>query len=184
MEQIKLHLCSGIRDFGSEWIHIDKADFSHIQYKDVTDLSQFEDNSVDVIYCCHGISYFDRLEIVPIFKEWFRVLKKGGILRIATPDCRAMMTLYLKELYPLSTFTGPLYGRWSINNETHYHKTTWDYTELKQCLVDIGFEFKNINPYDWRTTEHSHIDDHSMAHIPHMAKETGTLISLNIEAIK
>lgn len=184
MEQIKLHLGCGIRQFPDDWISIDKADFPHIKYKDVTNLSQFKDNSIDVIYCSHLICYFDRLEIIPIFKEWFRVLKKGGILRIATPDFRAMTTLYLKDLYPLSTFTGPLYGRWEINGETHYHKTTWDYTELKQCLVDTGFDFKNINPYDWRNTEHSHIDDHSMAHIPHMDFKSGTLISLNIEAIK
>lgn len=183
MEQIKLHLGCGIRQFPDDWISIDKADFPHIKYHDVTRLP-FQDNSVDVIYASHLIAYFDRLEIIPIFKEWFRVLKKGGILRIATPDFRIMAKLYIEKLYPLSTFTGPLYGRWSINNETHYHKTTWDYTELKQCLIDIGFEFKNINPYDWRTTEHSHIDDHSQAYIPSMQKETGTLISLNIEAIK
>ncbi|HAI38830.1 MAG TPA: methyltransferase, partial [Maribacter sp.] len=38
--------------------------------------------------------------------------------------------------------------------------------------------------YDWRQTEHAKFDDHSQAYIPHMDKENGTLISLNIEAVK
>ena len=45
-------------------------------------------------------------------------------------------------------------------------------------------EFKNIHRYDWRDTDHSHIDDHSQAYLPHMDKENGTLISLNIECNK
>jgi hypothetical protein len=33
---IKLHLGCGWRDFGSEWIHIDGGDYSHMNYKDIT----------------------------------------------------------------------------------------------------------------------------------------------------
>ena len=38
--------------------------------------------------------------------------------------------------------------------------------------------------WDWRKTEHSQFDDHSQAYLPKMNKEHGTLISLNVEAIK
>ena len=44
--------------------------------------------------------------------------------------------------------------------------------------------FKEVYRYDWRETEHSNIDDFSQAYIPHMDKENGELMSLNIEAIK
>ena len=43
---------------------------------------------------------------------------------------------------------------------------------------------KNVIEYDWRETEHSEFDDHSQAYIPHMDKDNGTLISLNVECIK
>ena len=43
---------------------------------------------------------------------------------------------------------------------------------------------KDYKWYDWEQTEHSKFDDHSQAYIPHMDKENGTLISLNVECIK
>ena len=44
--------------------------------------------------------------------------------------------------------------------------------------------FEDTKKYDWRETEHSMFDDHSQAYIPHMDKENGTLISLNLESTK
>ena len=44
--------------------------------------------------------------------------------------------------------------------------------------------FKNIKLYDWRETEHSQFDDHSQAYFPHLDKENGLLVSLNIECQK
>jgi hypothetical protein len=41
-----------------------------------------------------------------------------------------------------------------------------------------------IERYDWRETEHVDIDDYSQAYIPHMDKENGALVSLNVEALK
>ena len=44
--------------------------------------------------------------------------------------------------------------------------------------------FKEVNYFDWRKTEHSHIDDFSQCYLPHMDKDNGLLMSLNIEAKK
>jgi hypothetical protein len=44
--------------------------------------------------------------------------------------------------------------------------------------------FTDVRRYDWRETEHAHIDDYSQAYIPHMDKENGILISLNVECAK
>ena len=43
---------------------------------------------------------------------------------------------------------------------------------------------KEIKKYNWRKTEHSMFDDHSQAYLPHMDKENGILISLNVECVK
>ena len=69
-----------------------------------------------------------------------------------------------------------------MNKDNIYHRTTYDLKELKKVLSTAGF--KNVRLYDWRDTEHSHFDDHSQAYIPHMDKENGTLISLNVECEK
>mgnify|MGYP003645790479 CR=1 FL=1 len=175
---MKLHLGCGKRDFGSEWVHIDQSNFPHVVHQDVTNLP-FEDNSCDLIYASHLLEYFDREEVVYVLKEWCRVLGEGGILRLAVPDFESMCNLY-RTGYSLDRFLGPLYGK--MGDPPIYHKTSYDFKSLKSLLQEAGF--KKVIRYDWRDTDHSNFDDHSQAYIPHMDKDKGTLISLNIEASK
>jgi len=179
---IKLHLGCGKRDFGPDWINIDGADFPHIKYHNVTVLYPFEDNSVDLIYASHLIEYFDREEVVPVLSEWRRTLKPDGILRLAVPDFEAMANLYMNHGYSLDKILGPLYGRMPMGNKMIYHKTTYDKSSLIDVLKMVGF--KDFRGWNWWEVDHGKFDDHSQAYLPHMQKETGTLISLNIEAVK
>ncbi len=178
---MKLHLGCGKKDFGKGWIHIDGADFPHVKYNDVKKLP-FEDNSVDVIYACHLLEYFDREEVKEVLKEWNRVMKEGAILRLAVPNFTKMVELYVRKGIELKSFLGMLYGKWKMNDKTIYHKTTYDPHDLADLLRSTGF--KDVKLYDWRKTEHSNFDDYSQAYFPHMDKEHGTLMSLNVECIK
>jgi predicted SAM-dependent methyltransferase len=178
---LKIHIGCGKRDFGSKWLHVDGARWAHVESNDIW-LSCIDARSVDVIYVSHMIAYFDKEQAATLMHTWFMKLKPGGILRIATPDMETMSMLYLIHKHPLDSFLGPIYGRMQMNNEFIYHKTTYDFKSLCDILLKIGF--KDVQKYNWRNTEHAHIDDHSQAYIPHMDKEKGTLISLNIEAIK
>lgn len=189
---IKVHLCCGKRDFGDDWVSIDGSrEYSHIKYHDIINLP-FEDNTVDLMYCAHGIEYFDREEIVPILKGWWKKLKPGGILRLAVPDFERMISLYylyrnnLGHDHPLysniETYLGPLYGKMRMNEGFIYHKTAYDKRSLTNLLKNTGF--KEVREWDWRLIDHGIFDDHSQAYLPKMDKENGTLISLNLEAIK
>jgi len=185
---IKLHLGCGKRNFGPDWEHIDSAKFPHVTSHDVKNLP-YSDNRVDLIYACHLIAYFDRVEIVEVLKEWKRVLKPGGILRIATPDFKAMAKLYVKSnCTTLDSFLGPLYGKMGgviidtpskcgpgsiVVEQPFYHKTTYDLYSLIELLSSVGF--KNIRKYNTHATEHSRYDDHSKAYVD------GVLISLNVQ---
>ena len=79
---MKIHLGCGKRNFGTDWIHIDGSNYEHVQYHNITKLP-FDDNTCDLIYASHVFEYFDRDEAVDILNEWKRVLKPGGILRLA-----------------------------------------------------------------------------------------------------
>jgi len=171
----------GWRDFGKDWIHIDGGDYPHLDSKDIFNLS-YNDNSVDLIYVSHVIEYFNREEVKDVLTEWIRVLKPGGILRLAVPDFKNISFLYHTYDYPLETFLGPLYGKMPMGDKTIYHKTTYDFNSLKSLLESL--DMRNVVEYDWRKTEHSKFDDHSQAYIPHMDKDHGTLISLNVECTK
>lgn len=63
-----------------------------------------------------------------------------------------------------------------------YHKNVWNFTLLSEFLESNGFS--DVRRYDWRQTIHKDYDDHSQAYYPHMDKENGILISLNVEATK
>jgi len=179
---IKINMGCGWRDFGRDWIHIDSGDYGHLDYESIVDLQQFEDDSVDLIYASHVIEYFDRQEITDVLKEWKRILKQGGKLRLAVPNFEKIANLYADGSYPLDNFVGLLYGRMMMGEQRIYHKTVYDFSSLKKVLETNGFS--DIEYYDWRDTSHSQFDDHSQAYRPHMQKNTGTLVSLNVECVK
>lgn len=178
---LKLNLGCGWRDFGPDWVHIDGGDYPHLNSKDIVNLP-YEDSSVDLIYASHVLEYFDRDQAKELLTKWHNKLKPGGVIRLAVPNFEAMAKLYVEKGYPLSKFLGPLYGKMPMGDQTIYHKTTYDFQELESLLKVLTFS--NIELYDWEETEHALFDDHSQAYIPHMDKENGTLISLNVQATK
>jgi predicted SAM-dependent methyltransferase len=184
LKPLWLHLGCGKRNIPG-FLNVDLADYPHIDYKrGVDDLSVFKTGTVDLIYASHILEYFDGIEVKRVLKEWRRVLKKGGVLRLAVPDFEALVKVY-RKYKKLDLILGPLYGRWEIKGgkKTVYHKTVYDFKTLKKTLQDNGF--KNVKRYDWRKIwPHKEYDDYSQAYIPHMQKDKGILISLNVQAVK
>ena len=178
---MKFNIGCGHRNFGKEWIHIDGENYDHIDSSDIF-IKDYQDNSAELIYASHFIEYFDREEVVPLMKRWKNVLIPNGVLRLAVPDFKVYSKLYSDKQYPLDSFLGPLYGKMPMGDKTIYHKTTYDYASLATLLKEIGM--RNVKKYNWEETEHAQFDDHSQAYLPHMDKENGTLMSLNVECIK
>ena len=179
---MKLHLGCGER-YLEGFTHVDLAKYDHIDYEiPVDNLQIFSDNSIEEIYASHVIEYFDREEIKSVLKEWNRVLKKNGVLRIAVPNLPELIKVY--ETYnDLNNILGPLYGKWKIDNKTIYHKTVYDEKSLTSVLEQAGF--RDIRKWDWKTVFiNKEYDDHSQAYFPHMDKENGIHISLNLECNK
>jgi len=181
----KLHLGCWHRNIPG-FVHIDLCDMPHIDHKtSIDDLSMFADDSAELIYSSHSLEYFDRQQAELVLKEWHRVLEPGGTLRIAVPDFDSLVEVY-KRSGELSRLVGPLYGRMEIDTpegkRTLYHKTVYNFDHLKALLESCGFG--NVRRYDWRETIHKDYDDHSQAYYPHMDKDNGVLISLNVEAEK
>ena len=184
MNKVQLHLGCGEK-YIPGFIHIDFAKHPHIDYSsDIRHLSMFDDCSVDLIYCCHALEYFNRQEVVTVLKEWGRVLRVGGLIRLSVPDFESIVKVYLtyKDL-DHQGILGPLYGRWqnSASNESLYHKTAYDFRSLEKVLQSAGFS--NVVRYNVDDTVHKDYDDYSQAYIPHMNRQ-GICISLNVEAIK
>ena len=185
---MKLHLgCGKVNIPG--FYNIDLSDHDHVDLKaDIRDLHMFEDESVDLIYVSAVFQYFDRQEGKKCLKEWNRILKKGGILRLSTVDFDKLIEVYEKTNRNLNYIIGPMYGRMDVYDgdgqpiEKIYHRTVYNRKEMLEILTNCGYN--NIENYDWKQHVHSDYDDQSQSYFPHMEKENGIHIMQNLQATK
>jgi predicted SAM-dependent methyltransferase len=176
---MKLHLGCGEKHIEG-YVNIDIRPMDSVDKVDnIKYLRSFKENSIDVIYSSSVLEHFIRWEYKNVLRRWYEILKPEGVLRLGVPDFEAIVSYYM-ENRDLDAVMGLLYG--GQDYEQNFHYVCWDFRRLKKDLEEIGF--KNIHRYDWRETEHSHIDDFSQAYLPHMDKENGRLMHLNMEAIK
>lgn len=176
---MKLHLGCGKRHIPG-FVHIDAVDYPHVDHvASIDNLSFIPDGSVDLIYNCHVLEHFKRREVGRVLTEWRRVLKPGGVLRISVPDFAQLCAVYQRE-GRIDLVVGALFGRQDYLYNIHYN--VFDLASLTLDLEQAGFAA--VRRYDWRQTEHAGVDDFSQAYIPHMDKDRGTLISLNVECNK
>ena len=90
---MKLHLGCGKR-YLEGFIHVDIAEFQHIDYQLLLTTCQLSKVTADEIYASHVLEYFDRNDVINVLDEWRRVLKPGGILRLAVPNFPKLIEVY------------------------------------------------------------------------------------------
>lgn len=178
---MKLHLGCG-RKYIPGFVHIDVQPGPHVDVVGPVEKLPMPDNSVSLIYASHILEHFGRFVYMSVLREWFRVLRPDGVLRLAVPDFAACAAIYYENGLEdgLSGLVGLIIG--GQRDQYDYHKMIFDEKFLRKSLLEVGF--RDVRPWDWRTTEHAAIDDYSQAHLPHMRKDDGRLMSLNVEAVK
>ena len=179
---IRLHLGCG-KKYIPGFLHVDALSYPHVDKIGPVDKLDFvSDNSVSLIYACHLLEHFGRKEVQGVLQEWYRVLQPSGVLRLAVPDYEACAKLYVagKLANGIQDVLGLMVG--GQRDQYDYHKMVFDELSLTTLLKSVGFS--TVRRWDWRKTEHADMDDYSQAYLPHMDKTNGTLVSLNIEAVK
>ena len=173
---IKLHLGCGLKHL-EDYINIDIRYLPGVdEVNNIRFLRNYKPNSVDEIYACHVLEHFGRWEYKEVLKRWFEILKPGGQLRLAVPDFGSICSYYNKT-HDLNSLIGLLYG--GQDYDENYHYITFDYNTLSTDLENIGY-----NDVEFWDEEKHPGDDFSKAYLPHMDKENGILMSLNILATK
>lgn len=182
-KQVKLHLGSGKR-YLAGYHHRDITDYSHTDsIGSIGDLSIFNDEQVDEIYCSHALEYLNRSEALAALKEWYRVMRPGGTVKIAVPDFQALLRIY-SLTGRLGTILGPLFGQMDSDQGSIYHRTTYDIADLTQILESAGFsKINSYDPVSFLSAVDPDYDDHSLAFFPHMDR-LGLQVSLCVEATK
>lgn len=163
---------------GKEFTNIDVEPYPNIHYiQDITDLSNFNNNSVDMVYASHVVEHIPKEKLKSTLLEWKRVLKSGGIFRFAVPDFDALTHIYVDSGRNINLVRDQIMGQ---NPPYHNHYTLWNFDFAKQLLEDIGY--KNVRIWDYKNVDHHDFIDRSSRTL--RVGDDEIPFSLNIEASK
>lgn len=90
-------------DYYSDHYYGSKGKFKKVHYDMRNDALPYATDTVDTIYCSHVIEHIETEFVKKFFFDAFRVLRSGGVLRIACPDSKYLFRQYKKH---------PVYFRW------------------------------------------------------------------------
>lgn len=165
-------------------------------YLDATKPFPFNENTFDYIYSEHMIEHISRPDGAQMLQEAYRVLKRGGKIRIATPDLERILNLYYKgtENY------GKEYIKWItdqfVRNSKGYSAIVvintmfreWGHCFLyDQALLTTAFEeagFSNIRRYSAGISDDELLHDIESHHLNVGNKEMVEFETLVLEASK
>ena len=169
---VNLHLGCGKRKLPG-WVSVDSRESTEPDVvADVRNLDAWQSGGVGQIYASHVLEHIPRPDLLATLREWRRVLKPGGKLRVSVPDFATLAALYHENGVSFWRIVGPLYGRQDYAGNTHY--IGFDYEYLSWLLTEAGFyNVKKWAPASWLPDGY---DDYSLARI------NGYLISLCVEA--
>jgi hypothetical protein len=173
---IKLNIGCGKRRIEG-FVHVDAYAGENVDLVcDIRSLSKhFAPGSIAEIYASHVLEHFGRNEVLGLMTEWARMLRPGGIMRIAVPDLEAVFEHYA-EHRDLPVLTGLLYG--GQTTPLDYHHIGFTFGTLSSLMERSGL--RDVRRYDWRAFLPPGADDYSRSYLPHMDFETGKLMSLNV----
>lgn len=101
------------------------------------------DNSVEEIRASHVLEHYGHAEVLPVLREWVRVLKPCGKLRIAVPDLETIAKAYLSGAHwPIQ---GYLMG--GQTDALDFHKSAFDREALCEVMRAAGL----VALHPWRS---------------------------------
>ena len=141
---------------------------------DMSDLSQFKDNSIDEIYASHVFEHVKYIDTKKTLIGVHRVLTPGGKFYISVPDMNVLFRQFLEKKNEIKTkihIIRMIFGGQTDENDFHYFG--WDFELLNSLLKNVGF--KHIEKVEKLSIFNNDTSDYA----PY-----GELMSLNLIAKK
>ena len=169
-----LHIGCGTNILPKPFENLDGREFEGVDHvSSASDLKQFDDETFDMVYASHILEHHPRNEVESVLKEWVRVVKVDGIVRISVPSFKSATQIYDKT-GKLENVLGPLSGGQTYDYEFHY--CLFDERTLTALMKKCGLTA--IHPWLYTRPRHSDYWDFSHA-VTH-----GIQVSLNLEGRK
>jgi predicted SAM-dependent methyltransferase len=134
----------------------------------------FDDNTFDLVYSAHTLEHFARNDVEKVLREWVRITKVGGIVRLSVPDFEQMIKVYKKTDKRIENLLGPVMGGQTYDYEFHY--CLFDKRSLTELMNKCGLTA--VHKWAYQRVTHGDYWDYSQAQIFEIP------ISLNLEGRK
>ncbi|MBL8122094.1 methyltransferase domain-containing protein [Candidatus Saccharibacteria bacterium] len=154
-------------DYKKGWVNIDNNSDNNIKKLDLNhDLRNplpYKDNSVDFIFNEHFFEHLTVDEGQAAMREFMRVLRPGGVMRIAMPDLSQSVAVYLDKKWKDRDFIKK-FGMDFIQTPAELlnmsfrwwgHQWLYDWEELERRLKQAGYE--NIKQCKFKKSNHSEL---------------------------
>jgi SAM-dependent methyltransferase len=112
--------------------------FRQIRYLNVVKRFSFADNTFDYVYSSHMLEHLCPDEAESCLREVYRVMKPGGVLRLALPDLDYIIEQY-DPTNPEATLVSIYQGRSRKTNPLARHWWHYNAKSLAELLQRLGF---------------------------------------------
>jgi len=124
---------------GYSCINLDnRTDIPNVDIISSAEILPFSDSFFDYILASDIIEHFPINKTVSILTEWFRILKKEGILELRTPDM-SWAAKHYTENKDAKFVSYHVFGGQDYPGNFHY--VMFDSTWLTSLCADVGFTF-------------------------------------------
>lgn len=118
----------------------------------LTDLSHFQNHSVDAVFSSHNIEHLFPHEVPVALSEFHRVLKPEGLLVVTCPDLQSICSLVAEDRLTDQAYESPagpitpidmLFGHRPALKQGHYymaHKCGFTRKVLSGSIANSGFQ--------------------------------------------
>ena len=169
---MKLHIGGKQEKEGWSILNIQKKDGVDF-LGDISDLSQFQENSIQEIYASHVVEHIDQKDIKKTLKGIYRILKNDGKFYVSVPDLDILCRIFIEKDAPIKVKYHVM--RMMFGGQTDkfdYHYFGWNFEFMNNYLLEAGFKrIERVKTFD--------IFDDTSSFAPY-----GPLISLNMIAYK
>jgi hypothetical protein len=177
-KKILLHVgCGQIND--PDFINIDVYPHPHVHFvRDIRSPRMWKEADADLIYACHVFEHLQNSALSIVLHNWYRFLKRGGVLRLSVPDFDALLRIYELSDRDIAEIALPLMG--GQINALDFHYSVFNRGYLQRLLISAGF--KQVRDWDPLTCDHHKFND--WANFSRIIGNQQIPISLNLEAFK